>query len=437
MRRLVAVIIAALALVPAASRAAEVTRIATAAEADIPFQLDLSIRWERTQKSAVITREKAGAATATHPFGTVQDVPELALTEITNVVTPRLAAGIFQDLELHMELPYYLGHETSWKYASGITVQGDSSISSNTIGPDGLPCSPSPCPLFEAGPQDTTVFQGGVAGDFKVGVAWGAFSDTKDNTKPFWLLGADLTFPTATRFDPWAGRKPTLYTSPYSTSSHVGPVGEKAWKYDLYTALSKRMGVIEPYFKFHVAGMHKSSSTYSNCEHASDATDPPPSAMTPSNCTLAQWGTKADAKLPWTGGLMFGTEFIPLDDTVSGQKVVIDVRLTSDYISGGRWYNELTDATGKLLWTDPYVTFGAELNFLFRASKYVAVKGSGGWHFESAHLLTGEKLGVADGTNTSPDQNPNFDWRWDAPGRRFRITHASVYTMQLAGILNF
>jgi hypothetical protein len=159
--------------------------------------------------------------------------------------------------------------------------------------------------------------------------------------------------------------------------------------------------------------------------------------MVANNCDLPQWGTKADAKLPWTGGLVFGTEFIPYDDTVSGQKFSMDVRLSTDYVSASRWYNELTDATGKLLATDAYVTFATDVNFLFRASKYVAVLGSAGWHYESSHLLTGERLGVADASNASPDQNPNFDWRWDAPGRRFRITRASAFTMQLAGILNF
>jgi uncharacterized protein YaiE (UPF0345 family) len=80
---------------------------------------------------------------------------------------------------------------------------------------------------------------------------------------------------------------------------------------------------------------------------------------------------------------------------------------------------------------------GGLVSFLYRASKYVAVQGQAGYTWESSHLLTGEPLGVADGTNTSPDQNPNFDWRWDAPGRRFRITRDSIFTLQLAGILSF
>ena len=80
---------------------------------------------------------------------------------------------------------------------------------------------------------------------------------------------------------------------------------------------------------------------------------------------------------------------------------------------------------------------GGQVSFLFRASRYVAVQGDAGYAWESPHLLTGEPLGTdTAGINTAA-QNPNFDWRWDAPGRRFRITSASVFSLQLSGILNF
>ncbi len=33
--------------------------------------------------------------------------------------------------------------------------------------------------------------------------------------------------------------------------------------------------------------------------------------------------------------------------------------------------------------------------------------------------------------------NPNFDWRYDAPGRRFRISEVSVFELSFAGVLQF
>jgi len=253
-------------------------------------------------------------------------------------------------------------------------------------------------------------------------------------------VGFDITFPTAALYDPWAGRvlAANTYVSPYMVPAKVAGVGQKIWKFDLQTALSKRMGPIDPYFKAHVTLPRRFSTTYSNCDHVNDAINPPPGTLvSKANCALPQWKDAAGAKLPWNTGLIFGTEFIPLENKVEGQRMVIDLRLTAEYTSKARWYNELTDATGKLLSTGSYAQIGGLVSFLFRASRYVAVQGDAGYTWESPHLLTGEPLGVADGSNSLPGQNPNFDWRWDAPGRRFRITSASIFSLQLSGILNF
>jgi hypothetical protein len=437
MGRLFAVVTAASLLAPAVPTwAAEITHIATAAEPDSAFNLDLSLRWERTQKRATITRERATGST---PFGRVDDVPELSYSEITNVVVPRLAAGLYQDVEIHFEMPYYLGQDVSWKYAKGIATAPESGIASNGIDANGDSCGGN-CPLFAVGARDTTVYHGGVAGDLKAGLAWGIFSDVKDDTKPFWLVGVDITFPTAALYDPWAGRvKDNNFLSPYAVPAKVAGVGQKIWKFDFQTALSKRMGPIDPYFKAHLTLPRRFSTTYSNCDHVSDPSPgtPPGTAIMASNCALPQWKDAAGAELPWNTGLIFGTEFVPLEDKVEGQRMVIDLRVSAEYTSKGRWYNELTDATGKLLYTQDYMQMGGTLSFLFRASRYVAVQGEAGYAWETSHLLTGEPLGVADGTNSSPSQNPNFDWRWDAPGRRFRITSAGIFTLKLGGILNF
>ena len=447
MGRLSAVFTAASLLALAApTRAAELTHVATAAEPDSAFNLDLSVRWERTQKKATITRERATAANPpSEPFGRVDDVPELSYGEITNVIIPRLAFGVYQDVELHFELPYYLGQDVSWKYASGITVDSDSTISTNNINADGVSCGAGVnCPLFPARVDDTTVYHGGVLGDLKAGVAWGIFSDVKDDTKPYWLVGLDVTFPTSALYDPWAGRdQSNFFLSPYNLPSKVAGVGHKIWKFDLQTALSKRMGKIDPYFKAHLELPRRFSSTYSNCDHVNDPNAPPPGAaftsVTRTNCGLAQWKDEAGAKLPVTTGVIFGIEFVPLEDRFEGQRVVIDTRLTADYTSKSRWYNELTDATGKLLYTEGYMQVSGLISMLFRASRYIAVQGQAGYTFETSHLLTGEPLGVtaAADINTSPNQNPNFDWRWDAPGRRFRITSAGSINLQVSGIINF
>jgi hypothetical protein len=415
--------------------AAEATRVASSGDPDNPFDIDVSLRWERLQKRARITKETVVASPGS-PLGRVVDRPELRISDIENTVIPRVAIGLYRDLELHVEVPYVLARDDAWRYGvldDGSSAQAGSAIGGNTIGPDGLPCGVSPCPLFPVGPDGTTLFQGGVAGDVKAGLAWAIFSDRRDDTKPTWVVGLDVTFPSAKLYDPAAGRS-TPWLSPYSVPSSTGPVGRKIWKYDLHTALSKRMGPLDPYFRAHVTAMQKSSSTYSNCDRVGLAEqNGQASALAVANCGLPRWKDDAAARLPFELGLAFGTEIVPYEDAAAGQKVSIDLRLSADYTSSARWYNELTDATGKLLHTDPYLTVLGTFGILFRASEYVALRGSAQLGTSTAHFITGEDPGEVGG----PGQNPNFDWRYDAPGRRFRVDEITLFNLTLTGILQF
>ena len=62
---------------------------------------------------------------------------------------------------------------------------------------------------------------------------------------------------------------------------------------------------------------------------------------------------------------------------------------------------------------------------------------------ETPHFLSnepfGKDLGIAepDVTPNTPEQNPNFDWRYDVPGRRFRITETSVFSLAVSAVVNF
>jgi hypothetical protein len=111
--------------------------------------------------------------------------------------------------------------------------------------------------------------------------------------------------------------------------------------------------------------------------------------------------------------------------------VAIDLRLFADYTSPRRFYNELTDATGKLHRTDSYLTVGGLAGLYLRASEYISLQATASLSTRTAHYLTGESLTVGDVTN------PNFDWRYDAPGRRFKAGEVSVFELGVAGTLQF
>jgi hypothetical protein len=427
--------------------AAEVSRVASAAEPGDPFDLDVTIRWDRVQQRGKITRERATPVSGTEPFGAVVDADELRYTRVKNQIVSRIAVGLYRDLELHVEVPYVLADDHLWRYATvgGLPVEASSGIATNGVDAMNQPCAVSPCPLFPVSPS-TTVYHGGKAGDVMVGLSWGIFNDEKDDTKPFWLVGADVTLPTATRYDPAVGRAAS-WQSPHVRAGNPGAFGEKIWKYDLYTVLSRRLGPIDPYFKAHATAMTHSNGTYSNCEHAPELAALSPAQATlagAANCADARWDEDAAARLPWIAGLLFGAEIVPYENRAEEQKVTIDLRAWADYTSSARFYNPLTDATGKLHETEGYLTAGGLLGFYLRASRFVSLHASASLATQTAHFLTGESLGrdgveAGDITGATANDalNPNYDWRYDAPGRRFRLSETGVFAFSVAGVLQF
>ncbi len=423
-----------LACVALPAGAAELTRVASSGDPDNPFDLDLSVRWDRVQKRGRVTREQVVDQGAGLPAQTVNRT-ELRLNDLSNVLVGRVAVGLYRDVELHVEVPYVLGREGTWRFGllpDGTPAANGSTITGNQLNPDGTACTGS-CELFAVGPDGTTLYQGGAVGDITAGLAWGIFNDRRDDTKPTWVVGFDATLPSAKRYDPAAGRN-SVWLTPYVLPTSVGPVGQKIWKFDAWTALSKRMGRAEPYFRAHVTAMRKSSGTYSNCEHVAEARDAgQASDLAVTNCALPQWQDAAGARLPWEAGLAFGAELVPYEDAPAGQKVAFDLRVTADYTSSARWFNELTDATGKLHRTDPYLSVTGTLGLVFKASDTVSLRGSTSLGTTTAHFLTGE----APGAPGTADQNPNFDWRYDAPGRRFRVDEQTTFALQVTGLLQF
>jgi len=257
----------------------------------------------------------------------------------------------------------------------------------------------------------------------------------------------DVTAPTAQKWDPAADRS-NAWDSPFALKSKPGPVGEKIWKWDLYTVMSKRYGFVDPYVKVHGRVAFKSSSTFSNCDHVDEATASTlvaqqMNADAAANC--AAWSSKdTGAKLPFVAGVVFGSEVIPYEEASEGQKLSLDFRLYADLTSKQRFYNELSDATGKIHMTSPFIEAGGLAGLYLRASRYVLLTAQASFAVRTAHDLSGEDYykdgwptGPAGTPGSDPKVNPNFDWRYDAPGRRFRIQEATVFDMKFGAVLQF
>jgi hypothetical protein len=384
--------------------AAEATRVASSGDEENPFDLDFTVRFDYLQNRALITREYmyeyVGGVPTDH-LASVEERPELRYRRRTTAIVPRFAVGIYKDLEAHLEIPYVLDSNTTWRYAFR---DGEKLTDANSAtGYDGA---------VEPGGE---VFRGTRWGDLKIGGAWGILSDARDDTKPFWLIGVDFTFPTARMNDPSKAMAAYIEATP-------GPFGEEALKIDFITALSKRMGAVDPYVRFHATSYRASSDTYSNCDSA-----PSPSP----NCSESKY----DARPPWLAGASFGAEIVTGENKADGMRVALDFRLSADYVSASRWYNELSDATGKLLATEDYFKLQAFFGFYWRASKYMQLQATAHLGSQTPHFITGEETDGLDAAGVAT--NPNYDARYDAAGRRYRVTEVSDFGVALSGVLQF
>lgn len=457
MRRLQLGLLLGLLALSRPASAAEVTRVVSV-EPDEPFALSLRVSWERSQERANLTREEVRD-------GRVVDATALRYVRTRNDLVTRLAVALYTDVELHAALPWVLGDEVTWRYGvdeSGFTVGtpgNESSIATDGVDAMGQACA-GPCPLF---PVPSQVTRGGQVGDVSAGLAWAVFNGSRDDTQPTWVLGADATVPTARRYDPASGRAAD-WASPWSAGGRRGPTGEKVWRWDFYTALSRRIGLVEPYFRAHVTGLTASGQTYSNCDHVAAlaaAATPQATLAAVQNCDAPGWKGETGAKLPWLAGLLFGAEFVPFEDTHEAQAITVDLRAFADYTSEQRFYNELTDLSGRLHRTGAYLSMGARAGVNFKASRYVSLSAAASFSTRTGHWLSGEPIGKSRGelpagdltgrfTDASgatvcdpaagtcnPGLNPNFDARYDAPGKRFRVEDVIDLGLQVQATLNF
>lgn len=447
---LVLVCLAGAALSPAPARAAEITRVASSFDKDNPFDLDLWVGFERTQRRGKITRER-------HQDGHIADVLELRYTAIHQSLPMRLAIGLFHDLELHVAASYVFNVDQSWWYPSetlddGVTPavsDANSTVHNNCLDPRGNVLSPD-CvngpgngskPIFNS--QGETHRAG--FSDVTFGLSWAPLSDKRDDTKPKWVLTFDYTMPTGI-LDPGSVMKPWNATA----LTDKGPIGDGAHRFSFSTAISKRLGAIDPYLKFMYTYGLATSNSQTNC-NIPDAKKADLLGYS-ENCGKDPWVFEnTGLKPPHVGGFLFGAEFFPYDNPEKEQSVSIDIQLGAIYVSEGRGYNELSDAVGKLLYNEEYLSLGGSIGVYGRAAKYVQLRVNASLYTDTGHFLTTEPVGkdldgacrgdassrCVDLDNHSGEISPNFDFRYDMPGRRFRITEVTVFQVMATGVVNF
>ena len=154
------------------------------------------------------------------------------------------------------------------------------------------------------------------------------------------------------------------------------------------------------------------------------------------------------------GGVSFGAEFLPYVDPARFVRVALQLSFTADYVSEGRVFNELSDALQKTLYGDEFLRISGTLCARVQASRYAKFHLLATYGHETTHFLTGESIGTdLDGTglvelpgidtdpavdvSPNPEQNPNYDFRYDQPGRRFRVEETTIFRILIVGEVDF
>ncbi len=420
-----------LVAVSSLSFGAELTRVASSFEEGDPFGLFLMATFDRQQEWANITREN-------YQSNDLVDVTELKYQKIQTSLGIDAHIGIYKDLEIHVGVPIVFQQDRNWQYASG-TDATNSTINHNyTCSPNGQTTCGAPGSgtgvLF---PGDFDPNKGGVnsyragLGDVSFGFAWNAFVQKKDPSKPTWTLRFDYTAPTATVLDP----------SQQTSTSSRGGIGDKVHKYTFSTAVSKRLGkYLEPYFGLSYTLPWRGPGFYSNCNN------PDPTKLShPENCGGDGW-KRADTGIQpqHTGGATFGLEVTAFEDVAKHARFGFDLRGWFNYVSEGRVYNEMSDLFGKLLYTSDYGQVGAQLGLTGSAAEFISFRAYASLAYNTEHFLTNEDIGkdlngnnLIDITTAPQEVNPNYDYRVDRVGRRFRIEQQYVFRIQATVSFNF
>ena len=433
MHRLRAVLAAVTLGAPLAASAADITRIASSFEDDDPFDLFIDVGFERTQTRAKIIREQLAPAGSPGSVSRI-DATELWYKGVDARLNLELAFGLYRDLEFSFTLPLVFQQNERWDRTSDATDE-NSTITNNCLNangsviPDCLGVPGAGLPLFGI-PQES--FRGGL-GNMRFGLAYAFFKQEKDPTKPTWIVGVDYEAPTAKQRDPSANT-----TDP----DERGNIGDRVHKYQLYTSFSRRMGVAEPYFKAHYTIPVRGPGIYSNCDQAAAN---PGNLGAPENCGTGPWNRKEmGIHAPTQGGMLFGVELVPFEKPQKSQRFALDLRTIGNYVGKGRYYNELSQALGKLLTSEDYFQVGGMLGVNASAAESFTIRASGTFLYNTDHTLTAEEIGQdLDGSGSvdveanPAEVNPTFDWRYDLVSRRFRAVESTSFRFDLSATFSF
>jgi hypothetical protein len=184
--------------------------------------------------------------------------------------------------------------------------------------------------------------------------------------------------------------------------TNPAPVGDKVHRLKLELGFSKRFGPVDPFIVLNY--------------------------VQPFADRLAPAGMQA----PVVGGFTTGFEIIPWDVPHERQRLSFELRVSTQFISSGRTYSEMTDTLRQLTWVDNYTNFTGGLHMVVQPIQYVRLTAGVTFGHDTEHLITNENPGNPgpDGEvdlNDPAERNPRYRPEIDTPGRRFRVQDMTIF----------
>jgi hypothetical protein len=435
--------------------AAEVSRVLTGFDDAKRFDFNVAVSWIHDQRRSVVDRELSST--------TSRLVNDLIYHQTRDVLNTRIEMGIMRDVGLHIDLPYVLRDDRSLDFdrrSSPCVFPGDAGGAPTCVNQDNstllrdgiLPGAGRPTYGVDARSSGSsfaapspTVFQGPRRSGLEylgVGLSWAVMNQARDDTKPTWLLSLDGKFDVGS----------TMRYDAAHPSANTG-VGLGYHQLVASTLTSKRMGPLDPYFGlYYMLPLPGGDSPFDRLPTGSQPYAHPQSRA----------------------GAQFGLEVVPWEHREINQRVTFEARVRADHRWRGSGRSELweplsgssactpssatdcragidldLDGDGVLdrphpgiTEIQPYSTVGGDLGVNVQMGRFTRFRGLFGWSSDMPHFITYGTAGSdrdGDGSVNSGDSteaNPAYREALDIPGRRFKVSRSSLWTLfvELAAI---
>ncbi len=321
---------------------AGITQIVDAFDEGDVFDLKLSLGYEYSSRTAPIRRETSIDEPGLSTGGYVSDKLNVAkYEESTSRLLTRAEVGLYKDIALILRLPVILSHARKLSDLDG-------SSDANNLNTQGVVGESLFSVPFESPTRSGIEY-------LAVGFDFGLMNQTRDWTKPTWVVGFEGRFNVsepmhACNANPAPGQVKCAYPADInrngrrdsdivaehpdagdiplegSFSGDRDPgVSRGTTALELHTYVSKRVKYVEPYGGFSaLLEFQNDSSDYGATDLEGSLVNRP----------------------PLRGSMIAGLEVIPWEVREKFQRISFDFRFTGTYVSEGRDYSELFDPLG-------------------------------------------------------------------------------------------